>query len=356
MSTSSSDSDLAATSFFARPQDIAQQAIQRESRKADKQKRKNSQWVQQNELSRDGEGSSSDIMIVQDENQGKENEKKTKKRPPKEKEKEKEKKSSTLKKKKDSSTSTSTSTKTKSTSSKKKKGSHVLSSSDSELEPLPFAAPLTTHTQREKAGDELRELARKKGGWMGSTPPDRVARRRREEEEERRKRVTPESEEETSTTTRRRTSASTAATSLSSDKSHSTSSKPPPSTRLAPKASISTTNSTTTNRKRRIAPPPSRSPSPQLQPVPPVSFWNAESHQLGQKPNSTKVKVGEKSQALRTLSEQRNKIVDFGDEKNGAGEDEIRDDSSSVSEGDGRGKYETVAKREKRKRAESLGE
>ena len=47
--------------------------------------------------------------------------------------------------------------------------------------------------------------------------------------------------------------------------------------------------------------------------------------------------------------------MDLGD-GHGEGEDEIVQGSSSdVSEGDGRGRYESVANREKRKRAESLG-
>jgi hypothetical protein len=207
-------------------------------------------------------------------------------------------------------------------------------------------------TQLEEGGDALRQLARERAGWQGSTPERRTkqraeqsAKQRREQEEEDLRRQM-ESDEDSSRS-RRRTSASTAQTSFTDRSSSAAKKKAPPAKKpAAPKTKSSTTTKT---RKRKSSPHPvERSPSPVEQPPAPEDFWGVDSHTLGQERLAKKKAHGEASKKLKTLSEQRTALVLPDDE----GDDEIAG-SSSGSEGPG--KYETVAAKAKRQKEEALG-
>ncbi|GAA6062726.1 hypothetical protein JCM10212_005929 [Sporobolomyces blumeae] len=251
---------------------------------------------------------------------------------------------------------------------------HVLSESESESDLDPVADIGISSTQLDRNGDRLREMARESGRWRGETPPERVRKRKEQEEQAQRSRqgrggVDDEADSpgsEAASRKSRRTSNSTAATSLSSDKDPSivkkrtSAARAPAATKTATRKATKPTSTST--RKRRAA-SPSRSPSPHfvadVVPPPPVSFWGLDETDG---PNTTvaggkrpaapaKAKPGEKSQRLKTLSEQTKKILDLGDQGD-HGEDEIVASSSSGDEENQR--YEPVAKKAERERREGI--
>ncbi|BGP40366.1 hypothetical protein JCM10449v2_004328 [Rhodotorula kratochvilovae] len=226
-------------------------------------------------------------------------------------------------------------------------------------------------TQLEEHGETLRQLARAQG-WDGRTPPrvakQREERQRCEELEASTRRRANESDAEDSDAhsdmsgaarrSRRRTSASTEQTTVSDRSSSASKARKATATAAAPKKAPARRKSTTAGekaparKKRRSS--PSRSESPQLeplggaqpQPAPPESFWGVEAQPLKRKGPARE--AGAASKELRAISERGTTLVIGGED-----EDEIAQASSSSVEA-GPSKYETVAARAKREKAEGL--
>ncbi|BGP16497.1 hypothetical protein JCM10213v2_004499 [Rhodosporidiobolus nylandii] len=234
---------------------------------------------------------------------------------------------------------------------RKGKANEISLSSSDDSDAGSHAGP--SSTQLEEGGDVLRTMARN-AGWQGSTPERRTKQREEKAAEERRRQreldkqqralyASSDSEQdEDSPRSRRRTSTSTAQTSLSS--SSATKAKQAPAAKKAA-AKPKKASSSTSARRKRAATPEERSPSPQLQPPPPQSFWGVADQPPPAQPK--KRTHGEASKKLKTLSERQGMLV-LPDEDD---PDEI---AGSSSDGEaGPRKYESVAAKHKRERAEA---
>ncbi|GAA5938996.1 uncharacterized protein JCM15063_004390 [Sporobolomyces koalae] len=339
--SSESDSEADTTEFFTRPPDIS--SSKRNSTPS---------RPKQHRVSRD-DGSSSDVLVLSagDEGEDDELDDLSRKDEPRKRRSDHRRESRTTK----PTIAAATRRKKKpSTTSIRLSSSSSGSESDLEDPSRLHGMSMISSTQLERNGDALRNLARERGGWQGSTPPGRSEARKRQQEEvlaRQNEAHTPDAESEGGNSRKsRRTSNSTAATSLASEPALPNSK---PRSKAVPRSKASTSAAAGPSKRK----PTNRSPSPERQPSPPVSFWGADSRTVsgagsrGGK-TATKAKIGEKSAKLRTLSEQRSKILDLGDDE-GADEDDIIGSSSSGSD-QTRGKYETVAQKAKRERLEGI--